>query len=57
MSQSKTVTAHGETAIHPTEPRVSLEELFQARSPAEWRAEYADAYDWGPDVGREVVRQ
>ena len=22
-----------------------------------WRALYADAYDWGPDVGREVVEE
>jgi len=38
-------------------PRFSLEELFRGRSPAEWRAEYAGAYEWGPDVGREIVEE
>jgi antitoxin MazE len=36
-------------------PHFSLEELFQGRKPEEWRAIYADAYDWGPDVGRELI--
>jgi hypothetical protein len=34
-----------------------LEELFHGKSPKEWRAEYAEAFDWGPDVGREVVEE
>jgi hypothetical protein len=25
--------------------------------PEEWRAAYAGAFDWGPDVGREVVEE
>ena len=37
------------------QPQFSLAELFQGKSAAEWRAQYAGAYDWGPDVGREVV--
>ncbi len=36
-------------------PKVTLQELFHGRSPEEWRAEYAGAFDWGPDLGREVV--
>ena len=36
-------------------PHFTLEELFHNRSPEEWRADYAGAYDWGPDVGRERV--
>ena len=36
-------------------PRFTAEELFRGKTPQEWRAEYADAFDWGPDVGREVV--
>jgi antitoxin MazE len=36
-------------------PRFSAAELFKGRSAAEWRAVYAGAYDWGPDVGREAV--
>ena len=38
---------------HPTS--VTLTELFRGRSPEEWRAIYKDAYDWGPDLGREIV--
>jgi antitoxin MazE len=45
----------GEIVIRPAVPRFTLEELFQGKSSTEWRAEYADAFDWGPDVGREVV--
>jgi antitoxin MazE len=41
--------------IRPAAPRFSAAELFKGRSTAEWRALYADAYDWGPDVGREAV--
>jgi len=41
--------------IRPAAPRLSAAELFKGRSAAEWRALYADAYDWGPDVGREGV--
>ena len=45
----------GAIIIRPAEPPLTLEELFRGKSPATWRAEYADAFDWGPDVGREVV--
>jgi len=38
-------------------PRSALEELFRERTPEEWRAEYAGAFDWGPDVGAEVVEE
>ena len=38
-------------------PRFTLEKLFAGRSPENWRREYAGAYDWGPDVGREVVEE
>jgi hypothetical protein len=37
--------------------RLALEELFEARSPEEWRAAYAAAFDLGPDIGRENVRE
>jgi hypothetical protein len=56
LSKNEMVSPPGKTVIHRTEPKISLEELFQGKSPAEWRAVYADAYDWGPDVGREVAR-
>jgi hypothetical protein len=34
-----------------------LEALFRGRSRDKWRAMYAGAYDWGPDVGSEVVEK
>jgi hypothetical protein len=34
-----------------------LQELFRGKSPEEWRVAYADAFDWGPDVGREIVEE
>jgi antitoxin component of MazEF toxin-antitoxin module len=45
----------GEVLIRRVVPKVTLDEMFRGRSAAEWRAEYAWAFDWGPDVGREVV--
>ncbi len=41
--------------IRPAAPRFSAAELFRGRRAAEWRAEYAVAYEWGPDVGREAI--
>ena len=48
-------TVDGEIVIRRVEPQVALEELFRGRTPKEWRAAYADAFDWGPDHGREIV--
>ena len=48
-------TADGEIVIRRVQPRVTLDALFQGRSQDEWRAAYADAYDWGPDFGREII--
>ena len=47
----------GAIVIRRAAPQFSLQELFRGRSPEEWRAAYAGAYDWGPDVGREVVEE
>jgi antitoxin MazE len=33
----------------------ALEAMFAGKSVEEWRALYRDAYDWGPDLGREAV--
>lgn len=30
-------------------------ELFKGKRPNEWREIYEDAFDWGPDIGRERV--
>jgi antitoxin MazE len=39
----------------PVEP--SIDAMFAGRSPDDWRAIYRDAYDWGPDRGRELVEE
>jgi len=52
------VEAHdGEIVVRRAAPRFTLEELFHGKTPEEWRAAYADAFDWGPDVGRELVEE
>ncbi len=50
-------THDGEIVIRRAVPHFTLEGLFAGRSPREWRAAYAGAFDWGPDVGREVVEE
>ena len=47
----------GAIVIRRAVPHFTLEELFRGRSSEEWRAAYAGAFDWGPDVGREVVEE
>jgi antitoxin component of MazEF toxin-antitoxin module len=47
----------GNIVIRRTRPRFTLEELFRGKTPHEWRALYADAFDWGPDLGHEVVEK
>jgi antitoxin MazE len=47
----------GEIVLRRVAPNFTLEELFRGRSPEEWRADYAGAYDWGPDIGREHVEE
>ena len=49
-------TADGAIVIRRIEPEVTLDGLFDGKTDDEWRAIYAaDRYDWGPDVGREIV--
>jgi antitoxin MazE len=43
--------------IRRAKPRYTLEALFAGKSPAEWRAIYAGAYDWGPDIGKEITEE
>jgi antitoxin MazE len=47
----------GNIVIRRTVPHFTLEELFCGKSPEEWRAAYSGAFDWGPDVGREIVEE
>jgi antitoxin component of MazEF toxin-antitoxin module len=50
-------THDGDIVIRRAVPCFTLEELFRGKSPQEWRAAYAGAFHWGPDVGREVVEE
>ena len=50
-------TRNGEIVIRRSAPVFTLDEFFRGKSPAEWRDAYADAFDWGPDVGREIVEE
>ncbi|MGE0221928.1 MAG: AbrB/MazE/SpoVT family DNA-binding domain-containing protein [Acetobacteraceae bacterium] len=43
--------------IRRPRPRYTAQDLFAGKRPEEWRALYAGAYDWGPDVGREIVEE
>ena len=43
--------------IRRAKPQYTLEEMFAGKSPAEWRTIYAASYDWGPDVGREIIEE
>lgn len=50
-------THDGAIVIRRAAPHFTLEEPFRGRSPKAWRAAHANAYDWGDDVGREVVEE
>ena len=50
-------TRDGDIVIRRVVPHFTLEELFRGKSPAQWRAAYAGAFDWGADVGRELVEE
>jgi antitoxin MazE len=41
--------------IRAAAPRFTAKSLFEGRTAAEWRNAYAGAYDWGPDLGREIL--
>ncbi len=48
-------TSDNGLVIRPVATPVTLEQLFAGRSAAQWRAAYAGAFDWGADVGREII--
>jgi antitoxin MazE len=41
--------------IRKASTKCALEAMFSGKSAEEWRALYRDAYDWGPDLGREIL--
>ncbi len=47
--------ARDQIVIRRAEPRYTLDEMFAGKSDAEWRGLYGDAYDWGADLGHEIV--
>jgi antitoxin MazE len=47
----------GEVILRRVAHDVTLDQLFHGRTRAEWLADYANAYDWGPDVGRERIEE
>lgn len=51
------IPQNGEVVIRKVEPELTAHAMFRGRSPEEWRAVYADAFDWGPDRGRERVEE
>jgi antitoxin MazE len=52
------IEAHdAEIVIRRAAPRFTLGELFRGKTPQQWRAAYAGAYEWGPDLGREAVKE
>ena len=50
-------TRDGDIVIRRPAPRFTVHELFRGKSPRQWRKAYAAAFDWGPEVGREVVEE
>lgn len=47
----------GDVVIRRADREATLVELFGGRTPEAWRAAYAGAWDWGPDLGREIVAE
>jgi antitoxin MazE len=41
--------------IRKLAPEPTAESMFAGNPPGAWRALYRDAYDWGPDRGRERI--
>jgi len=46
-----------QVTIRRAVPRYDLNDLFAGKSAAEWREDYAGAFDWGADAGREIVEE
>ena len=48
---------NGDVVIRKIAPEITVENMFREKSAEEWRAFYAEAYDWGPDRGRERIEE
>ena len=44
-----------EVVIRKLPAELTIDSMFAGKPPQTWRALYRDAYDWGPDEGRERV--
>ena len=51
------VTGPGQIVIRRAKPRYTPDELFAGKSPSEWRSIYANAHEWGADLGQENVEE
>lgn len=52
------IAATGEgVVIRKLPAEADLEVLFAGKPPEAWRALYRDAFDWGPDLGRERIEE
>jgi antitoxin component of MazEF toxin-antitoxin module len=51
------VSHDNEVVIRKLPPEFTIDEMFRGKPPQAWREIYADAYDWGPDRGRERVEE
>jgi antitoxin MazE len=50
-------TEDGDIVIRRVAPRLTLAGMFRGKTPEEWRELYRGAFEWGPDVGREIVEE
>ncbi|MBN8874783.1 MAG: AbrB/MazE/SpoVT family DNA-binding domain-containing protein [Rhodospirillales bacterium] len=50
-------TKDGAITIRARPAPMTVETMFAGKSSAEWRALYREAFDWGPDLGREAVEE
>jgi antitoxin component of MazEF toxin-antitoxin module len=46
-----------EVVIRKLPAELTIDSMFAGKSPQAWRALYHDAYDWGPDEGRERIEE
>lgn len=46
-----------EVVIRKLPAKATVEALFAGQAPEVWRALYRDAFDWGPDQGRERIEE